>query len=225
MNVHEFIKTIRTGDLSNEAIGKGMHKSFVNAGELLEDAELLLPHRPARALSLAILALEETAKTVLLTNAAAKARNKNITWSELEKDLKLRSHAHKQAVFSAYGKAILEKLEVEGENLFTEESLPGGMGPLLDWMKQLGFYVDVADGKFISPMEFGSDDADWARWLIAVVKQRLDSFEKLHSTEEKSIKVAKKAGELVEIIASPNDDNSFQNKLKKFTKEYEKKLI
>ena len=63
MNVHEFIKTIRTGDLSNEAIGKGMHKSFVNAGELLEDAELLLPHRPARALSLAILALEETAKS------------------------------------------------------------------------------------------------------------------------------------------------------------------
>ncbi|MFC1888959.1 AbiV family abortive infection protein [Thermodesulfobacteriota bacterium] len=223
MNVHEFIKTIRTGDLSNEEIGKGMHKSFVNAGELVEDAELLFAHRPARALSLAILALEETAKTVLLTNAAAKARNKNISWSELEKDLKLRSHAHKQAVFFAYGKTILEKLEVEGENLFTEESLPGGMGPLLDWMKQLGFYVDVADGKFISPMEFGSDNTDWARWLIDVVKQRLDSFEKLHNTEEKSIKVAKKAGELVEIIASSKDDNSFQNKLKELIKEYEKK--
>jgi AbiV family abortive infection protein len=223
MNVHEFIKTIRSGNLSNEEIGKGMHKSFINARELIEDAELLLSHRPARALSLAILALEETAKTVLLTNAAAKARDKNIPWGELEKNLKLRSHAHKQAVYSAYGNAILNKLKNEDEDVFAEESLPGGIGPLLEWMKQLGFYVDVANGKFISPKEFGADNWEWAKWLIDVVRQRLDRFEKLHGTEEKSIKIAKKAGELVEILLSFKDDNTFQKQLKDFVEEFSKK--
>lgn len=224
MNVKEFIKRLRAGNLSNEEIGKGMHKSFINARELVEDAKLLLPNRPARALSLAILALEETAKIVLLTNAAAKARNKSIPWGEVEKDLKLKSHLHKQEAFSAYGKAILDKLEAKGGNVFKDDTLPGGMGPLLEWMKQPGFYVDVAYGKFISPMDFGPDNIDWAKWLIKVVKQRLDRFEKLHSTEGKSIEIAKKAGELAEIIVSNKFDNTLQKKLEKFFKQYRKDL-
>ena len=223
MKINEFVKKIRTGQLSGEEIGRGMHKSFKNACELIEDAEMLLPKSPGRAISLAVLALEETAKTILLTNAAAKAAVSPILWKDVEKELKLRSHAHKQAVFSAYGKALLDRLASENEDVFTDSSLPGGIGPLLDFMKQLGFYVDVANGQFISPAEFGSQNVKWAEWLINIVKKRLSRFEKLHGTEDGSINVARQAGAFTTLLSEASDEQQLKQKIKEFIEKYTQK--
>ena len=211
------MQTIRTGQLSVDEIGRGMHKSFKNAAELIADAELLLEQRPARALSLAVLAVEEIAKVVLLTNAAVRAGNSTISWKDIQKELDLRSHRHKQAVFAAYGRAILDKMaSITGKDASYKQTVPGGIGPLLDYMKQLGFYVDVANGQFISPAEFGSDNREWSEWLISVAKERLRSFELLHETEDKSIKVARKAGEFASLISEAFDEEQLKQKIREF---------
>jgi AbiV family abortive infection protein len=223
MNLKEFLKTIRTGQLSVDEIGRGMHKNFKNATELIEDADLLLEHRPERAISLAVLALEEIAKIILLANAAARAAKTPVTWKEIEDDLNLRSHKHKQAVFAVYGSAILDKLaSVEGKGTYYEQMVPGGLGPLLDYMKQLGFYVDIANGQFISPAEFGADNSEWASWLIAVAKERLITFEPLHGTEERSLNFARKTAELVSFMSGATDDE-FKQKVSEYIEKSLKK--
>jgi AbiV family abortive infection protein len=217
MNLKKFLGTIRTGQLSVDEIGRGMHKSFNNATELIEDADLLLAHRPERALSLAVLALEEIAKIILLANAAARAAKSTVSWKEIEDDLNLRSHKHKQAVFAAYGSALLNKLDSEKrKGTYYEHMVPGDIGPLLEYMKQLGFYVDVAKGQFISPTEFGVDNREWAAWLITVAKERLKSFGALHGTEERSLGVARKAAEFVSFISEAADEDQLNKKIREF---------
>lgn len=219
MNLQEFLQSVHGGKLSVDDIGRGMHKCFKNASELVEDAELIIKQRPARALSLAVLAIEEIAKVILLANAAARAVAGPISWKEIQEDLNLRSHKVKQAVFAAYGKAILDKLSYLSEkDTWYNQEVPSGIGPLLDYMKQLGFYVDVAHGQFISPAEFGTDNKEWAEWLISIAKERLASFEKLHGTEEKSIKVARKAAELVTLVSNINDDDLLKERIHEFVK-------
>ena len=219
MNFQEFVQTIRTGQLSVDEIGRGMHKSFKNAAELIADAELLLKQRPARAMSLAVLAVEEIAKVGLLTNAAVRARNSTISWADIQKEHDLQSHRHKQTVFAAYGQAILDKMgAITGKDNSYKQTVPSGIEPLLDYMKQLGFYVDVSDGQFISPSKFGSDNLEWSEWLISVAKERLRSFNLLHKTEEKSIEVARKAGEFALIISEDLDEEQLKQKIREFIK-------
>ena len=202
-----------------EEIGRGMHKSFRNARALVEDAELLLECRPARALSLAVLAVEETAKVFLLTNAAAAAASAPVPWKEVERHLDLRSHQAKQQVFAAYGSAVLERIyEGEGKTLY-EEDVPGGLAPLLDWFKQLGFYVDVAEGRFVSPDEFGAENREWADWLIRAVRERLDSIEQMHGTEESSIHVAKRAADLARTVLRAHSEDELRESIKTFLRE------
>jgi len=217
MNLKEFLKKTRTGQLSVDEIGRGMHKSFINANELIEDADILLEHRPERAISLTVLALEEIAKIILLANAAARASKSIVSWKEIDDDLNLRSHKHKQDIFAAYGSALLNKLSLAEENkYYYEQKVPGGIGPLLDYMKQLGFYVDVANGQFISPKEFGADNREWANWLISVAKERLKKFEVLHGTEDKSLEVARNAAELVSFISEVTNEDQFKQKIREF---------
>jgi AbiV family abortive infection protein len=217
MNVQEFLRTIRSGQLSVDEIGRGMHKSFKNANELIEDAELLLSRRPARAMSLAVLAIEEIAKAILLANAAARAASSSVSWEEIQKELDLRSHRHKQAIFAAYGRAILDKLaSANAKETYYEQTVPEGIEPLLDYMKQLGFYVDVANGQFMSPTEFGSDNREWVEWLIAAAKERIKSFEKLHGTEDKSVRVARKAAEFAAFISEATDEEQLKEKIREF---------
>jgi AbiV family abortive infection protein len=218
MDIHEFLRTIRTGQLSVDEIGVGMHKCFTNASELIQDAELLLESRPGRALSLAVLAIEEVAKTILLAKAAARAARASLSWNDLQEDLDLRSHKHKQEVFAAYGEALLNKISENGT--WYDQKLPGDLCPLLDFMKQLGFYVDVANGQFISPSEFGSDNKAWAEWLISVVKERLISFSKIHATKEGSIKAARNAAELAKLISEAADEKQLKEKIHEFIKKY-----
>ena len=219
MDLKDFLRTIRTGQLSVDEIGMGMHKSFINASELIEDADIMLVHRPERAISLAVLALEEIAKIILLANAAARASKFMVSWKEIEDDLNLRSHKHKQAIFAAYGSAILNKLaSAEGNKSYYEQMVPGGIELLLDYMKQLGFYVDVANGQFISPKEFGADNREWADWLISVAKERLKKFELLHGTEDRSLIVARKAAEFVSSISEVTNEDQFEQKIRELIK-------
>ncbi len=216
MTLQEFLGTVRKGELTVEEIGRGMHKSYRNACGLIEDAELLLDGRPARALSLAVLAIEEIAKVVLLAHAATSAASGPVAWNEIQTLLDLRSHRKKQIVFAAYGTAILEKFGGADGKSFYEQSIPGGINPLLDFMKQLGFYVDVAGGKFVSPDEFGVDNREWAVWLIGVGKERIKSFERLHGSEEASVGVARRADELVAFISEASSEAELKDRIREF---------
>jgi AbiV family abortive infection protein len=221
MNLKELLRTSRTGQLSVEEIGRGMHKSFKNASELIEDADLLISHRPARAISLAVLALEEIAKVILLANAAARAATSAVSWKDIEDDLNLRSHNHKQTVFAAYGSLILNKMDLdECKSTYYGEIVPQNLTPLLDCMKQCGFYVDNAFGQFISPTEFGDENREWADWLITVVKERLKSFEPLHETEEKSIIFAQQVSKFWSLLSEASDDNQYEHKIREFFEYY-----
>ncbi len=214
MNPQEFVATMRQGELTVDEIGRGMHRCYQNACDLIEDAELVLEKRPARAISLAVLALEETAKTFLLCNAAAKAKNGPIQWIDIEKILDLRSHQHKQQIFAAYGSAFLAKFfEAEGRGLY-DEKMPESLAPLLNWFKQMGFYVNVAEGRFVAPDEFGADNSDWATWLISMVKDRLKSIEPLHATEDGSIRVAVMSGKLIDILEKAPNEETLRAKLR-----------
>ena len=217
MDVQELVRAARTARLSIDEIGRGMHKSYKNAADLIADAELLLEHRPERALSLAVLAIEEIAKVVLLMNAAVRARRSTISWKDIQEKLDLRSHRHKQAVFAAYGRVILDKMaSIAGKDMSYKQEVPSGIGPMLDYMKQLGFYVDVVNGQFISPAEFGSHNREWPEWLISAAKERLKRFEPLHETEDKSIEAAHTTSEIISIFLEAIDEKEFQEKFREF---------
>lgn len=216
MDLTHIMKHRREGELTLDEIGRGMHKSFRNAHSLIEDANLLLESRPGRALSLAVLSLEETAKVFLLANAAAKAANGPLRWREVERHLELRSHQAKQQVFAAYGRRVLARIyQAQGKELYKHE-LPGELTPLLDRLKQLGFYVDVADGRFVSPDEFGAENREWAEWLIGAVRERLDSIEHLHATEDSSVRVARRSVDLARILTSAKNESELREALKSF---------
>jgi AbiV family abortive infection protein len=220
MDAREFAKHIRTGQLSVDEIGRGMHKSYRNARHLVEDAETLLEKRPGRAISLAVLALEETAKVILLADAAIRAVNGPVNWTTIQEELKLRSHQHKQATLAAYGRSLLDKFASDdGSETYYENQLPTGIPPLLDLIKQFGFYVDAAEGQFIDPDEFGRENSDWAEWLITAAKERIQSLEALHGTEQRSITIARRAAEFVAmVVASDGDQNKLADAVKEFVR-------
>lgn len=216
MQLGEFLGKVRTGELSVDEIGRGQHKSYRNACTLVEDAEALLANRPARALSLAALAMEEIAKVVLLANgaAAAGAATGTVSWEKLARVLKLKSHAVKQAIFAGYGSALLDEMaKKKGRKRYYDISVPGGAGPLLDWMKQLGFYVDVANGRFISPEEFGADNREWAEWVIAAAKERIESLRGCHGTEADSIRFARRVAELGQAFRQSSSSEEFAERV------------
>lgn len=166
-----------------------MHLCFVNASNLTRDAEGLLTESPDRAISLSILAWEEIGKIYLLCTAAAKAP---IEWQEIKKELRLMSHIHKQEVFAGYGKDFLNSL-LTSIGKEPDEEIPSRLAPLLNKLKQLGFYVDCFQGEFISPVDFGRDNSGWAIWLLEKAKERLESIRMMHHSEKSSINVARVA--------------------------------
>jgi AbiV family abortive infection protein len=219
MRIQEFLRKLRSGTLTVDEIGRGMHKSFVNARELIEDAETLLQKRPGRAISLAILAIEEIAKVVLLANAAVRTLRGPVDWNAVQEELNLRSHRDKLTIFAIYGRALLDRMDAKGEkNPFYEYQLPAGIAPLLDLLKQLGFYVDVGDGRFMSPNEFGETNREWADWLITVARERLESFEPLHATEEQSMALAHGVVALATAVGKSKDEAQLKKEILEFTR-------
>jgi AbiV family abortive infection protein len=190
MKIEEFLSQFSEGAIDTEEIGRGMNLCFTNAEALIEDAKILRISRPGRSISLAVLALEEIGKIFLLVNVAAVSSEELIPWKRIQKDLKLKSHRAKQTAFAVYGKNLLDKLKWEESSGYSKTRIPESIINLLDRFKQLGFYVDSFNGQFISPIEFGESNEDWADWLISLANERLDSIRPMHNSEEASMKVA-----------------------------------
>jgi AbiV family abortive infection protein len=198
-----------------------MHKAYTNACALIEDAETLLPTRPERAISLAVLAMEETAKIFLLCNAIVKAAEHPVEWKEIQREQKLGCHFAKQGAFAAYG-TVIEELSEQLGNRFEgfETSVPNGIESLLNWFKQLGFYVDVVNGSFVSPAEFGQNNHETAEWLIAATKERLAHVDRTHSSPEASMEFAQRTAELIDIARTTSDLAILQNGLRDLLRDW-----
>lgn len=152
---------------------------------------------------------------VLLANAIPFTGREPREWKVFERQYNVRSHQNKQRILAAYGSALLDKLAGEGKRAYTN-GVPEEITPHLDLLKQLGFYVDVVDGKFISPREFGTENVDWATWLMDVAEERLRSFEKLHGTEEASLQFVQRAALLVQTLVGAHDEEEVGKRLQSF---------
>jgi len=200
MYVPDFLALFDQGRPSVDELGRGMHLCFRNACCLIDDAEALLERSPARAITLSVLALEETAKIFLLCNAAALAGIRPVPWKKIKKKSRLFSHQHKQMVFATYGRAIIGKLRESSGNQLYNVTVPSDLVPLLDRFKQLGLYVDCFQGQFDCPQRFGEANIEWADWLIGVAQERLRSIEDMHGSEQSSIRVARKSAKLAKMF-------------------------
>lgn len=191
-----------------------MHLCFRNAASLLQDARLLRPTRPERAISLAVLALEETGKIFMLCSLAGEIAGQATSWRKVKR--KLTSHRRKQRLFGVYGSAVLSEFAKSSGKKLYEQPVPPGLSPLLNRMKQLGFYVDWIDGAFYSPAQMGEQNAQWADWLIPAVEERLSSIESMHATEETSVWVAAKAAGLSGKLRQASTVDEVKQVLRKF---------
>lgn len=122
------------GDIPAEQIVRGMEAIDRNSREIIDDAKLLLENdRNARALSLSVIALEESAKkSALLVLYAVQVDG------ELRKKIwkEYRSHTSK-ASFLVRRPAL--RGAFEGQNI---EEKAQRMGKIMDLYKQLGLYAD-----------------------------------------------------------------------------------
>jgi AbiV family abortive infection protein len=122
------------GDIPAEQIVRGMEVIDGNSRELLDDAKLLLENgRYARALSLSVIALEESAKKSLLYALYAVQDDKELRkefWREYRSHtLKSGYLVRREAVRGAF----------EGQNI---EEKAQRIGKIMDLFKQLGLYAD-----------------------------------------------------------------------------------
>jgi AbiV family abortive infection protein len=190
-DLETFLKEIGHGEPSTDECGRGMHLCFRNAEALLNDAQMLKGSGSPRALSLAVLALEEIGKIFLLCEAAAKSGAKPTFWSNVQRRF-FGSHQKKQSVFASYGSSLLSEMKGDGKPYY-EVEFPAGAVPLVDKFKQWAFYVDFVDGAFQAPEKFAGDNEEWTEWILAVAAERLESIRPMHITEETSISVARGA--------------------------------
>lgn len=155
-------------DIPAEQIVRGMEAIDRNSREILDDAKLLLENgRYARALSLSVIALEESAKkSALLAMYAVQANGKlrKKVWQEY------RSHTSK-ASFLVRREAV--RGAFEGQNI---EEKAQRMGKIMDLYKQLGLYADSyeteeGDKSWFIPSE--SITPDMAKDTLKMVSQQV----------------------------------------------------
>lgn len=179
----DFLRKFDNGAILPDEVARGMHLSYKNAVRLRREAKVLsLFGASDRAMALAVLALEELGRIPLLLNAVFLEQNDTEGWKLFWR--KLRSHGHKQSVWSHYGKILQREGIPDAENY--RDRYPPGTEPLLDRFKQCGFYVSFFEGKFLDPRQFSSDNRKWFWYLLAAVKKRLKSLEKMHGKLEYS---------------------------------------
>lgn len=166
----------------------------MNARSLAEESRLLKENGyHARALSLAILALEELGKVPLICNMILYRKDDAEAWRKAWKEFQ--SHRFKLGVWTVYGKRLLNMLGKSYESEF-----PSGIEPLADKFKQLGFYVSIFKGEFVQPKEFAKDNHEWLDYFLGVLEERIVSFEPLHGSLESSERIAEEAIELLTTI-------------------------
>lgn len=182
MLMKELFSGFRGKPLDKKQIAAGTHLCFMNARSLSDEARLLRKNgNNARALSLIILALEELGKIPLIVNTMLYKRNDAKAWRDFWKVFQ--SHRIKLGVWTIYGKQILHLL---GKNYETE--LPSGIEALADKFKQIGFYVTFFEDQFIFPEKFTKDNRDWLDFFLAILDERITSFDPLYGTFENSEK-------------------------------------
>lgn len=184
--MHNFIFSFSGKPIDRKQIATGMYLCYMNARDLLDEAKLLKENgHYARALSLAILVLEELGKIPILCNMILCRPDDSKTWNQLWKELQ--SHRVKLEIITVYGKQLLKKL---GKGFKSE--LPAGIEPLIDKLKQLGFYVNFHEDQFVLPQDFAKDNYQWLDWLLMIADERILSFQRFHESLEKSEKFTDK---------------------------------
>lgn len=162
--------------ISSNQIAEGMHLCFKNAESLMFDAELLKNNgRVSRGFSLAVLALEELAKTIILSNAIAIQKDDSRKWKAFWK--RFRSHKDKQGIWGAYGLGALKDM---GFNYETE--VPAGLEHLIDSMKMNGFYVFLYEENFRTPENFFEGNDEWIEYIFSLARERIAHFKPLYDT-------------------------------------------
>lgn len=216
-NMKNFLKKFKGKPLSNDQVTLGMHLCFCNAKELLEDAEILKKNRKyARALSLAMLSLEELAKVPMLANTLLYPKNAQRRWKNFWTSFT--SHPDKQLIWSIYGE-FLKKVGITGY----EDKYPSSLVPLLEKFKQLGFYVNFFDNKFIKPDDFAKDNPEWIKWIFEITRKRIDDFSHLHSSLDDSKRVIKLGKDIIRAFINAKNKDEFTEAFKIIVAKIKKK--
>ena len=148
-----------------------MHLCFCNSKELYEDAQLLKKNkRYARAFNLLILSLEELSKPVILLNTLrySKDDTKKLRdfWGSFN------NHSDKKIVWTIYGKYLEEIFNIN----YFKDRYPPSLQPLLEKFKQLCFYVNSFNNRFIKPNDFAKENIEWLNSIIEFSEKRIKSF-------------------------------------------------
>jgi AbiV family abortive infection protein len=190
--------------LDRRQIAAGLHLCFVNAAQLASEAKLLRENgHLARALSLAILGLEELGKIPLICGAILYDPGDVETWRRFWRGL--RSHRTKVRVWSVYGRTILKALS-KGYEI----EMPSGTDSLTDVLKQLGFYVTYVRDQFVSPEEFGADARERIDYYTALLDERIASFEPLHGSLQGSERFVDNSISLIGAVRGAKTETELQ---------------
>jgi AbiV family abortive infection protein len=176
-----------SGAISDEEIARGMHLSFVNAQNLLEDAELLYKNeRFGRAQALLVLALEEIGRIPMLLNAMVIESSDEKQWAAFWKQV--RQHCAKQGVWVAYGKGLAAAGHPDAK--FFGPRLPEGDERLIDRLKQCGFYLSFFERSFLLPNLFARSRRKQLLEFFDFVRNRLQGLSTLHANFGDSLRLA-----------------------------------
>lgn len=163
--------------ISVNDLGEGLNKCYLNARQLLADAELIMAEskESMSSLSLLVLAVEEVAKIEILLSTLIKKGGEPVTQRDV--DSAFRSHTKKLPASLKY----LRRSAVLFHNDPHEFEHP--MRVLND-AKMSGFYVDIKDGKFISPNE---QEFPIAVSVVATIPMLIDAVGTNCETAESAI--------------------------------------
>jgi AbiV family abortive infection protein len=176
----DFLSGFKGYPLDKTQIAAGMHLCYMNAKAMLDEVKLLQGNGHfARAFSLTILGLEELGKIPLIYNMILCQPDDMQAWDKCWKELQ--QHEVKIRVWTSYDKNVLRLL---GKSYQAE--LPADIELLANKFKQLGFYVSFFKGQFLSPEDFAKGNYEWLEYFLAVLDERIASFEPLHGSLESS---------------------------------------
>jgi AbiV family abortive infection protein len=206
----DFLSRFEGKPLDKKQIAKAMHLCYINAKDLFDEAKLLKENgRNARAISLAILALEEFGKIPIICDTIIYQADDTNAWRKFWRAF--RSHRTKQIVCSTYGNRLLHMI---GKGY--EVEFPLGIEPMIDKFKQLGFYVSFFEDQFILPKDFADDNSEWLDWLLAVADERIASFEPLHSSLESSERFLNRGIDFLKAMKSAKSPDELKGAIKSY---------
>jgi len=182
-----------SGAIYDPEIARGMHLSFVNAQNLVEDAELLYKNeRFGRAQSLLVLALEELGRIPLLADAMLIEPSDQKLWAAFWKQV--RQHSAKQGVWAWYGKGLGSD---HPDAKFFDPLLPKGDERLIDRLKQCGFYLTFFERSFILPNLFARLRRKQLLEFFGFVRNRIQGFSSLHGNFGASLRFVARTRERI----------------------------